>query len=91
MPYITQEKRMDYDCRINGLFSPALPKMDAGSANYCITRIIWKFMHQDGKPRYIGFCIAMGTLICVMLELYRRKAAPYEDEKIKENGDVYGD
>ena len=28
-------------------------------------------------------------LECAKLELYRRVAAPYEDEKIDQNGDVY--
>jgi hypothetical protein len=31
----------------------------------------------------------VGVLECCKLELYRRLAAPYEDTKIKENGDVY--
>ena len=31
----------------------------------------------------------MGALECAKLELYRRVAAPYEDVKIMENGDVY--
>ena len=29
------------------------------------------------------------ALECAKLELYRRLAAPYEDEKRKETGDVY--
>jgi len=32
---------------------------------------------------------AIGALECAKLELYRRVAAPYEDTKIAENGDVY--
>jgi len=31
----------------------------------------------------------IGALECAKLELYRRVAAPYEDDKIAENGDVY--
>jgi hypothetical protein len=31
---------------------------------------------------------AMGVLACVQAEFYRRVAAPYEDQKIAENGDV---
>ena len=31
----------------------------------------------------------VGVLECAKLELYRRMAAPYEDEKIEDNGDVY--
>ena len=30
----------------------------------------------------------MGVLECCKLEFYRRVAAPYEDIKIEENGDV---
>jgi hypothetical protein len=31
----------------------------------------------------------IGALECCKLELYRRMVAPYENTKIKENGDVY--
>jgi hypothetical protein len=31
----------------------------------------------------------IGVLECAKLELYRRVASPYEDEKIQSNGDVY--
>ena len=32
-----------------------------------------------------------GALRCAQMEFYRRVAAPYEDKKIQENGDVYPD
>lgn len=32
---------------------------------------------------------ALGALECCKLEFYRRVAAPYEDSKIKSNGDCY--
>lgn len=31
----------------------------------------------------------VGALECAKLELYRRIAIPYEEQKIQENGDVY--
>jgi hypothetical protein len=31
----------------------------------------------------------IGVLECAKLELYRRVAAPYEDAKCEDNGDVY--
>jgi len=31
----------------------------------------------------------VGVLECAKMELYRRVAAPYEDKKKEENGDVY--
>lgn len=36
-----------------------------------------------------SFLELRGAVRCVQLELYRRLAVPYEDEKIIENGDVY--
>jgi len=30
----------------------------------------------------------MGVLECVKQEFYRRRAVPYEEEKIEENGDI---
>jgi hypothetical protein len=42
-----------------------------------------------GRLRYAHLNEAIGVLECAKLELYRRVAAPYEDEKITESGDVY--
>jgi hypothetical protein len=39
--------------------------------------------------KYWVMAIVCGVLINVLLEYYRRWAAPYEDDKIAENGDVY--
>ena len=38
--------------------------------------------------RYFYLNRAMGVLECIKQEFYRRVAAPYEDIKIVENGDV---
>ena len=40
---------------------------------------------------YAALAEAVGVIETAKLELYRRVAAPYEDDKIVENGDVYGD
>ncbi len=34
--------------------------------------------------------VNMGALACCMFELYRKKIAKYEDEKIAENGEALG-
>ena len=39
--------------------------------------------------RYAHLNEALGALESAKLELYRRLAAPYEDEKKSETGDVY--
>ncbi len=71
-------------------------RLDAGSApqtvgelNYVITRIIDNYLQQHDGASYTQLNAVIGALECAKLELYRRIAAPYEDEKIRENGEVY--
>ncbi len=62
--------------------------IDAGELNFAITHLCATYIDQKGK-RYVNINEVIGALECAKLELYRRVAAPYEDEKIVENGDVY--
>lgn len=80
MPYINQEGRD----RLEAGSEPA----DAGELNYAITRIVDSYIVSKGL-RYANINEAIGALECAKLELYRRIAAPYEDQKINESGDVY--
>lgn len=62
---------------------------DAGELNYTLSRIVDTYIQVKGK-NYQNLNEVIGVLECVKQEYYRRIAAPYEDAKIKENGDVYG-
>jgi hypothetical protein len=53
------------------------------------SRPSWTIIYKTGDLRYAHINEAIGALECAKLELYRRVAAPYEDEKMKESGDVY--
>jgi hypothetical protein len=81
MPYIKKERR-------DAILSGAEPQ-DAGELNFAITTIVDKYLQNKGDLRYAHLNEAVGALECAKLELYRRVAGPYEDEKIKEFGDVY--
>ena len=61
-----------------------------GTLNYIITRLC-DYWCRDyaGEANYEKYNTVIGVLECVKQELYRRQIAPYEDEKCKENGDVY--
>lgn len=83
MPYIDNDKRMILD---SGAFDPA----SAGELNYCFTQLILDYMETKGKS-YQTVNDIVGALEGAKLEFYRRVAVPYEDKKIKENGDVYND
>ena len=55
-----------------------------GELNYVLTKIL----KQIYPLQYFHINKAIGVLECVKLEFYRRVAAPYEEEKMKESGDV---
>lgn len=79
MPYIAQEERTRVE--ENGPNTP-------GSLNYLITRVVDLFIEQQGL-NYTTVNAVVGALECAKLELYRRIAVPYEDKKLRDNGDVY--
>ncbi len=87
MPYITQEERPQYDEVLEeliGLLKEKPPESVDGHLNYVVTRVI-----KEVYPlRYYHINKAMGVLECIQHEFYRRVAAPYEDTKIEQNGDV---
>ncbi len=87
MPYILMEDRPKYEesltTLINTLKAQPLDHID-GELNYIITRIL-----KEAYPlRYFNINRAIGVLEACKLEYYRRVAAPYEDTKIEQNGDV---
>lgn len=87
MPYVPQYERNNIDKELDGLIG--LIEKDgvlSGELNYIITTILHAFI--TNSPNYSFFNTAIGALECAKLELYRRKIAPYEDKKIKENGDI---
>lgn len=85
MPYIAQADREKFKPALD-----ALPDISsAGELNYLFTEISLRYLKSKGL-RYQHLNDISGALTNANLELYRRVAADYEDEKIKENGDVYG-
>lgn len=87
MPYIKSENRKKYEKVLRELVDIMKPlpleEVD-GELNYVVTKIL-----KDVYPlRYFHINKAVGVLECIKLEFYRRVAAPYEDLKMKESGDV---
>lgn len=58
-----------------------------GELTFQITALIDN--HLIGNLDFQACGEAIAALECAKLELYRRIVAPYEDEKIVVNGDVY--
>lgn len=87
MPYIKKEARPQYDALIESLTN-LLKRNEtpAGDVNYVFSKIARRLF--EANLRYDEANKLIGVLECVKLELYRRAIAPYEDEKIRENGDI---
>jgi ribosomal protein S3AE len=87
MPYIKSESRKKYEKVLRELVDilKSLPPEEIdGELNYVVT----KMLKEIYPLRYYHINKAIGVLECIKLEFYRRVAAPYEDVKIKESGDV---
>lgn len=81
MPYIKEGARWE----LSGQRKTENP----GELNYQLTLIINEYLRRRHGRSYTGVNEVVGVLECVKQEFYRRVVAPYEDQKIKENGDVY--
>ena len=77
MPYILKKARS------RAWALPCTP----GELNYSLTATVQKFLGDN--PTYDKYNSAIGALEACKLEMYRRAVAPYEDKKMKENGDVW--
>jgi len=84
MPYIKNDDRskfLDMFCNIPEMTS-------AGELNYALTMICKDYINDKGTS-YQTYNDIIGALEGCKLEFYRRMVAPYEDEKITSNGDVF--
>jgi len=98
MPYINKDKRHVLDDAIENLHhNLAELQLDypednnhEGNLNYIITRLLMLSYGDSESTRYSNINSAIGVLECAKLEMYRKVAAPYEEQKEYENGSVDG-
>ena len=82
MPYIEKIKRPLMDMVLKAM-------IDAGvNADGDLNYILYKFCKEEIIPSYNNYKNFCGELRQCATEIERRILAPYEDKKIKENGDV---
>jgi hypothetical protein len=92
MPYIKKSQRKDLDDAIAKLLFALREAENSdrdakGLYNYTITRLSHDYVNYHGL-NYSSINDVVGILESAKNEFYRKVAAPYEDKKIKENGDV---
>lgn len=82
MPYIPQQRRAELGHIIYQMESADI-KAD-GDLNY----ILYRYCKDNVKPSYNNYKNFCAELRQCATEIERRMLAPYEDQKIDENGDV---
>jgi hypothetical protein len=101
MPYIDPKMRPKLDIAVQNLYEAMLEvnheaicttdaqpgSLTDGIVNYSVTRLL-HLMYGRGLTTYQDINRAVGVIECIKQEYYRRVASPYEDTKIKQNGDV---
>ena len=83
MPYIKQDRRKDLDTIVSDMWINDI-KAD-GDLNY----VLYAYCKRCIKHSYNNYKNYIGELRQCATEIERRLLAPYEDEKIIENGDIY--
>ena len=80
MPYIDEDRKRELELTGHTVTS--------GDLTYALTVVA--LAHLEGKPdvRYADLAEVLGCFDSASKEFYRRIVAPYENQKIKDNGDV---
>lgn len=89
MPYIPQHEQQELDEIAGALITILRNGNFRGRLNYFISSVAQGLIEANGIS-YSFLNDFIGVLECIKLELYRRVVSPYEDKKILENGDVFG-
>jgi hypothetical protein len=94
MPYVNRKEReriipLDrFTHKPTGELEVGDATRNEGNLNFAITALVNAYLNQHGL-NYKNINAVIGVLECCKLEAYRRIAQPYEDKKIRENGDAY--
>lgn len=88
MPYIARKDRGQYQKIVQELASliPEDRMQRPGHINYVVSLLIEKIYGK--QLRYADHNEIVGVLNCIALEFYRKKTTPYEEDKIREEGDL---
>ena len=88
MPYIAPNRRVGVDIELSNDGLDWIPE-NAGDLNFVVSTFISNYIRSKGL-KYANLNEMVGALECAKMELNRVIIGPYEDEKIAENGGVYG-
>jgi hypothetical protein len=87
MPYITSTAKTMLKSTTDAI--ELNPPTTPGELNFLITTLCQAYLNKLVIKNYQAYNDTIGALESCKLEFYRRAVAPYEDDKISENGDVF--
>lgn len=87
MPYITEEDKKKYEPALQNLRKLLNKNMSKGDLTYLVYSLGLEYISKKGES-YTNISSAISCLDDAKEELRRRRLTPYEENKIKENGDV---
>ena len=88
MPYILSADRDKLQSATDAMAAVIDQDTTAGDLNYMISLLAEAYIEAKGL-RYEHLNAVVGALDSAKAEFQRRVVAPYEDQKIADNGDVY--
>lgn len=88
MPYIPAADRDKLQSATDAMAAVIDRDTTAGDLNYMISLMAKAYIEAKGL-RYEHLNAVVGALDSAKAEFQRRVVAPYEDQKIADNGDVY--
>jgi len=88
MPYIKPEMRKKYQPILDSIEAAFVDGITPGELNYLISKICLTYVTRKGLS-YTFLNDIMGVLSSCSKEFYRRVVAPYENEKVIQNGDCF--
>lgn len=81
MPYIKDNGSRE-------ILTPEFAAATPGELNFQISACVREYIKRKGLS-YEAINDTLGAMEGAKMEFYRRIAAPYEDTKIDQNGDIY--
>ena len=87
MPYTTKKDREKYEPHLSALREAMNENMSKGDLTYLLYCLGLEYFNSKGAS-YTTMSTAIGSLNDAGAEIRRRYLNSYEDEKIKENGDI---
>ena len=88
MPYIELKDRLAFEQILNDFGNLISNRgISRGELNFLFTKLSLMYIEKHGKS-YSTLADIIGTFECAKMEFYRKSVVPYEEKKIKQNGDV---